>query len=382
MRVLQVIPWFSPKQGGDVNVCFNISKELVKKGHEVTIATTNYALNEDYINTIKKEGVNVITFNYVANLFLYLLTPSMKGWIKKNIDSFDIVHLHDFRSYQNNIATQFANQCGIPYIIQPHASTPRIIAKKNLKWLYDIVYGYRILNETSKVIAVSHEESIYDRQMGVDEDKIIVIYNGMDVDDFKKLPPYGVFKSKFGIDKKMILYVGRIHVQKGLDFLIKAFAAFVRNINDVILVIAGSDDGYKPQLQVLIDKLGIKNKVKFTGFLSEEDKKASLVDADVFVHTVKYMGGVGIAPFEAILCNTPVIVTEGCGEVIKKIECGYMVEYGNIEDLAKKLQYVLENPDEAREKTQIGKKYIIDNLRWDNVVTKVEGVYESCIRNV
>jgi len=381
LRILQVIPWFSPRQGGDVNVCFNISKELARNGHKITIATTNFALDEDYIDTIKREGVNVVTFNYIANLFLYLVTPLMKDWMKKNIDQFDIVHLHDFRSYQNNIATHFAKKSGVPYVLQPHASTPRIIAKKQLKWFYDMVYGYEILKGTSKVIAVSNEEALYDRQMGVDKEKIIVIYNGMDVDNFKELPPYGVFRDKYDIDKRMILYVGRIHIQKGLDFLIKAFADLARDINDVILVIAGSDDGYKAKLQILIDKLGIKNKVKFTGFLSEEDKKAALVDADIFVHTVKYMGGVGIAPFEAILCNTPVIVTDGCGEVIKKTKCGYMVRYGDIKDLATKLRYVLENPDDVKERTRRGKEFIIDNLRWDNVVTKVEKVYENCIRD-
>jgi glycosyltransferase involved in cell wall biosynthesis len=180
----------------------------------------------------------------------------------------------------------------------------------------------------------------------------------------------------------MILYLGRIHKSKGIDFVITGFSNLINEISDVIFVIAGSDDGYKAELEKLIEKLNLSDKVKFTGFVDEKDKISTYVDADLFVHTVRYMGGVGLTPLEAILCNTPVIVTEECGEVIKEANCGYLVEYGDVNDLKEKMKRVIENPEEGKEMVERGKKYIGENLTWDKVVRRVEVVYEDCIHHI
>jgi glycosyltransferase involved in cell wall biosynthesis len=379
VKILQVIPYFTPQKGGDVNVCYNISKQLAKIGHEVTIITTDFELDKEYANSIEKHGVKVLPFHCIADISLFLISPSMKKWFQNNIKYFDIVHLHDFRSYQNNVATYYSSKYKIPYVIQPHASTPRNISKKTLKWLYDIFYGYRIIKNAHKIIAVSKEEAIYDKQWGGKENRIEVIYNGMDVDSFLKPPKAGNFKKKHGIDNKLILYLGRVNALKGLDNLVKAFAELIKVYDDYYLVIAGPDDGYQACLVSLIRNLGISDKVKFTGFLNEQDKLSALVDADVFVHTVKYMGGVGIAPFEAILCNTPVIVSPGCGELIKETDSGYLVKYGDIKELKNQLLYVTNNLNEAHEKVERGRKYIFEHLTWDKVVQKIEQLYYSCI---
>jgi glycosyltransferase involved in cell wall biosynthesis len=111
--------------------------------------------------------------------------------------------------------------------------------------------------------------------------------------------------------------------------------------------------------------------------MDEKDKISAYVDADIFMHTVRYMGGVGLAPLEAILCDTPVIVTEECGEVVKEVNCGYIVIYGAINDLKEKIKYALENPEEGEEMVGRGKKYINDTLTWDNVVEKVLKIYSE-----
>jgi glycosyltransferase involved in cell wall biosynthesis len=93
------------------------------------------------------------------------------------------------------------------------------------------------------------------------------------------------------------------------------------------------------------------------------------------------MGGVGLTPLEAILCNTPVIVTDGCGELIKEANAGYIVNYGDIIDLKERMKFVLENPKEGGKLVNKGKKYIKENLVWDNVLKHVEEIYENCIHH-
>jgi glycosyltransferase involved in cell wall biosynthesis len=377
MKILQVIPYFTPKRGGDVNVVYNLSRQLAKRGYEVTIDTTDFEFDEEYAKSLK--GIQVIPFKCRVNLSLFLYSPSMKKWLKEKIKNFDIVHLHNFRSYQNMVVYHYAKKYKIPYILQPHGSTPRVIAKRRLKWVYDVIFGYRIFKDADKVIAVSKEEAEYDKQMGANKEKISVIYNGMDIESFKNLPELGIFKKKYGIDGTMILYLGRIHKSKGIDFLIKAFSKLIKEINEAVLVIAGSDDGYKAELEGLIKKLNLNDKIRFTGFVDENDKISAYVDADLFVHAVRYMGGVGLTPLEAILCNTPVIVTEECGEVIKEADCGYLVKFGDVTGFEEKMKYILENAEEGKEMVERGKGYIMENLTWDRVVERVEEVYEELI---
>jgi len=381
MKILQIIPYFTPKRGGDVNVCYNLSKQLVERGHEITIITTDFELNEEYVKTLEEAGVEVIPSHCIANIKLFLISPSMKKWLQDNVQKFDIIHMHNFRSYQNIIAHHYAKKYGIPYVLQPHGSLPRIIEKQKLKRLYDWIWGDKILKDASKLIAVSKEGAEYAQQIGINDEKISVIYNGIDIQSFKNLPEYGEFKKKCDIDGGMVLFLGRIHKSKGIEFVIKAFSNLIKKVNDVVLVIAGSDDGYKAELEKLIEKLNLSDKVKFTGFLDEDNKISAYVDADLFVHTVRYMGGVGLAPLEAILCNTSVVVTEECGEIIKEANCGYLVKYGDVTDLKEKMKWVIENPEEGKEGVERGKKYIMENLTWDKIVRKVEDVYEDCVYN-
>src|SRR5207245_11567707 len=100
-------------------------------------------------------------------------------------------------------------------------------------------------------------------------------------------------------------------------------------------------------------------KVRFTGFLGGEDKLAALVDADVVVQTSRYEQGAW-APFEAVLCGTPIVVSRnsGAGEDVKRIDAGYLVDFGDRAELRDTLAYVLDHPDEARQKARTAKAYI------------------------
>lgn len=388
MKILQVVDFFKPswEAGGTVKVCYEISKRLLDEGHEVTVYTTDGFKSRLKVKKNQPVDIDGMEVYYFRNLSLSLAKrnlclPYLLPYIaKKNIQKFDIIHIHTFRSLLAIPIRNYAKKYGIPYIIQAHGSTPRMIGKKRLKLLFDVAFGYKLLKEANSVIAVSKEEAEYDQQMGANNERISIIYNGLDIESFDSLPKYGNFKGKYEINGRMILYLGRIHKSKGIDFVINAFYRLAQEMNDVILVIAGSDDGYKKELEKLIEKSNLSDKIKFTGFVDEADKISAYVDADLFVHTVQYMGGVGLTPLEAILCDTPVIVTEECGEVIKEARCGYLVEYGDLNDLKEKMKMVIENPEEGKEQVKRGKKYIMENLTWAAVVKRVEEVYLGLIQ--
>lgn len=382
MRILQVISYFAPKRGGDVNICYNLSKELNKLGHDVTIITTDFEYDLDYAQSL--ENVEVISFRRVANLGFFLYTPEMKKWLRSNISKYDIVHLHNFRSYQNNSVCRYAQKYRIPYVLQPHGSLPRIIEKQGLKRIYDVVWGSWILKDASKIVAVSRTEAEQFQQAGIPDEKIAVIPNGFNVMSFTDLPPVGQFREQYGIrEKHIILYVGRIHKLKGLDFLIRAFHSFVQSWagDDVALVIVGPDDGYRSVLSDLVNRLGLSDRVRFVDYISPVG--VAYRDADVLVYPSVYEI-FGLVPFEALLCGTPVIVTDdcGCGELIEEAGCGYLVRYGDVAGLSETIWSALEHPDVNTKMVAAGRRYIEEHFAWERVVKQVEAMYEDCVRHV
>ena len=123
MNILQVIPYFAFKRGGDVNVCYNLSKQLTSMGHNVTILTTTFEYNKEDTDLV--DNLTMVPIDYEFNLALFIYSPKMKKWLDKNITKYDIIHLHELRSYQNNIVIKYAKKYNIPYVLQPHNSTPK-----------------------------------------------------------------------------------------------------------------------------------------------------------------------------------------------------------------------------------------------------------------
>lgn len=375
MNILQVIPYFAFTRGGDVNVCYNLTKQFTKMGHKVTILTTTFDYNKEDTDTI--ENLTMVSVEYKFNLALFIYSPKMKEWLNENIHKYDIIHLHELRSYQNNIITRYSKKYGIPYVLQPHASTPKNVNKSLIKHVYDLVYGNNIMRCATTTIAVSQEEAYYDRLM--DAKDVRVIYNGMNLEEFDKLPPKGTFKNKNNITSPYILYLGRIDKLKGINYIIEAFSQLPPKYSDYKLVIAGKITDYKKELDEIIKRKNLENRVIFTGFVKEEDKISIYHDAELFVNPVKYMGGVSITVFESLLSDTPVIVTKESGELIEKMDAGTIVEYGNIESLRNEMIHSLEDDNLRKKQISNAQKYIRKNLDWKIVSEKILNIYMEAI---
>ena len=379
MKILKIFSFFSPHAGGTTALMYKLSIALVQRGHKITIYASDFKLDQEYVNSLR--GVKVQLFHNWLDLLGIHLTPSMIIEAKSKLKDFDIIHLHTYRCFQNIVIHHYAKKYGIPYIVDAHGSIPRM-GKRRLKWLFDVVFGYKILRDASRVIAETEMGVDEYKKFGVNKDKIVLITPPFSIEDFSELPPSGIFRRKYNIkEKHIILFLGRIHWIKGIDFLVESFYELTQDRNDVILVIVGPDDGYKSTLEGLIDKLNLSNKVLFTGFLSGDDKLSALVDADILVQTSRYEQGAW-APFEAILCNTPIIVSSnsGAGEDVRKIDAGHLVEWGNKKELKDAMQNILDDSTEAMNKAQKAKNYIIKNLSMEKNVEIYEKVYRDCIK--
>ncbi|MCI5867700.1 MAG: glycosyltransferase [Methanosphaera sp.] len=372
MNILEVIPYFTFARGGDVAVCYNLTRQFTDKGHDVTILTTNFEYNKEDTDTI--DNLQMVNVDYKFNFALFIYSPQMKKWLDENIKNFDIIHMHELRSYQNIVVMEYAKKYNIPYIIQPHASTPTNVGQSLFKKLFDVFFGNKLMQNASHIIAVSDYEAKYDKLMT--NAPVEVVYNGMNVDEFENIDSYDTFLE--GIP--YILYFGRLDSLKGINYIIEAFAQLPDEFREYKLVIAGKISDYKKTLDEIITKYDIKDRVIFTGFVDEADKNAIYRDAKLFVNPVKYMGGVALTVFESILAGTPVVVTRQSGEVIEKIDAGIIVEYADIEQLKDAIITSLTDTKLTQRQLENGQNYIKNNLQWCDVADHILEIYEKYIK--
>jgi len=397
MRILHVTYIFPPKPNvadGITQVVYQLTKALARKGHDVTVYASN-ALDlhskdrTEISNSLAYvNGVKVRYFPYLLRHGTIFFTPSMFYSVRDDIKEFDVIHIHDARCLQCAIATYYAELFNIPIVFQPHGSFkspfPSRRLRKLSRLLVDTLYAEKVFRKASKIVALSQMEAEQYRSIGVPEETIEVVPNGIDLSEYGDLPPKGRFKNKFGIDEdeKIILYLGRIHKTKGIDFLIKAYARLVKNMkfNDALLMIAGADDGYLSEAKSLVTSLGIFDEVLFTGMLSEHDKIPAFVDASLCA----YLGPqepFGIVSLEAAASGAPVIIAEGTemANIVKQDGFGFSVKYGDIAELAEIVKKMLNNDDLLKEMGEKGRESVFGKFNWANIVTKFEKVYEAAV---
>jgi len=326
MRILHVTYIFPPKPNvadGITHVVYHLTKTLAKNGHDVTVYASNamdlHGKERIEINSSPAcvDGVKVRYFPYLLRYGTVFFTPSMFRLIRDEIKKFDVIHIHDARCLQSAITMHYAELFNIPIIFQPHGSfkspLPYGKLRKISRLFIDKLYAEKILQKCSKMVALSWVEAEQYKRMGVPEEKIATIPNGIDLSEYANLPPRGCFKKKFGIkeEEKIVLYLGRIHRIKGIDILVKAFASVVKELDNVKLAIVGPDDGYLNELRILIKALKMENNVLITGPLYGKDKLEAYVDAEVYVLPSRYET-FPMSILEAVACGTPIILTENC----------------------------------------------------------------------
>lgn len=397
MRILMVSGTFPPRKfGGITAVTYILSRKLVQQGHHVSVYTTDVGDNRNTrLDVNKKEkldGIDVHYFKNVNNKIAFdhrlYLPVGFASEIKKDIKNYDVVHIHDLRSYLCVVTCYFAQKYGVPYIIQPHGDIPYLfegsppIEKKKmvLKKIYDNSIGIRILLNASVLVALTEVEKEQFRRLVGSDATVKMIPNGIDLTEYSHLPPKGMFKREYHLkaDDKIILFLGRINKIKGVDFLIESFSQLRKEIPNVKLVITGPDDGYLEQAQEIITKKNINESTIFTGPLYGEKKLEAYIDADIFVLPSRYETFPNTV-LEASACKTPVIMTNTCGisKLFDSQDC--VVPFGDIHLLKEKIKKLLQTEDL---KIQYGNENyirIINEYNWDNVVKLIENLYQSTI---
>lgn len=322
MNILQVTLGFLPADawGGPVKIVYENSKELIVRGHRVTVYCTNMLDKKNKIkpHTFEKtiDGIRVVYFNawhipqWPGTLGPIWL-PDLKAYLLRELKNYDIIHLNGYRNLMNLQITTFINDNITPLVMQPHGTMPIIVNSFLVKRLYDRLLGRKELDKVQAFIAGQEAEKRQIISHSVPPERIEVISNGLNVDESLRDTSKIHFRERFGIpvDKPMILFLGRINRKKGVDMLIHAFAQMKGS--EAHLTIAGPDDGQLSEVKSLVEQYNLEKKVTFTGLLSGPMIWAAYGDADLFVLPCR-TDTFPMAIIEACATGTPMVIAEGC----------------------------------------------------------------------
>lgn len=287
---------------------------------------------------------------------------------------FDVIHAHDWLTFP--AAQAIALATGKPWVAHVH-STEYDRAGEGANTAIADVERLGVLS-ADRVIAVSElTRSILVKRYRIDKLKCDVVYNGVE-----RLSNNGVEKSTpvappAGIKKgeKVVLYLGRVTMQKGPEYFIAAAKKVLEKMDNVKFVVAGSGDQIERTIEQAA-KAGIGSKITFTGFLHREDVQRVYEMADVYVMP-SVSEPFGIAPLEAIAHQVPVIISRQSG-VSEVIEHALKVDFWDTHDIANKIIAVLRHPPLSktmREHADIE----VRELTWDGAATKCEKVYAGLL---
>ena len=388
MRILHIIPYFYPAwaYGGTCRAAWELARALVRKQQQVVVYTTD-ALDAHARAKLPLEVVDGVEIHRVRNLSNYLawrrafLPLGFGRQLRAALSHVDVAHLHEFRSYQNSVALSLMEKLGVPFVLTAQGGLPRIMGRHSLKVLYDQMVGKRILRNAARLHALNEMEREQFIKLGVEPERVAILPNGVDLEQYRSLPPVNGFRARFGIPEgvPIVLFLARVNKIKGVDFLVSSFDLLRRVSPQAVLVIVGPDDGYLTEVKRQVQTLGISSQVRFTGYLDGDDKLQAYQSASVYVLPSAYEM-FAITLLESLACGTPIIATDRCGlaDFVRQNDLGSIVNYGDVGGLQNEITRILSRPQDVQRRAGYGRQYVLDNFGWDSIAENWLKVYRDC----
>lgn len=388
MKVL-MLSWEYPPRvvGGIARVVKELSEKLQLEGQDVTVVT--YKEGDTPYFEVEETGVKVYRvdnymirpnnfIDWIMQLNFNLITEVNK--LIQSGETFDVIHAHDWLTAY--AAKTLKESYNIPLVSTIHATESGRnggIQTEMQRYINDT--EWMLTYESSEVIVNSNfMKNDIQRIFGLPFEKIKVIPNGIDLKKFDGIKKDYEFRRRFAADnEKIILSLGRLVFEKGIQHLIYAMPKILSNYNDAKLVIVGKG-GMIDELKQITVNLGIQDKVYFTGYMAGDDVQKMYKVSDVAVFPSTYEP-FGIVALEAMLGGTPTVVSDigGLNEIVKHGETGLKSYAGNANSIADSVTQLLYDYDLSEKITKNAKLEVVQNFNWTKIAEDTRKLYEKAI---
>ncbi len=371
MKIAHVNATFPPDIGGMGQVAFDETRELAKRGYDVTVFTLSYPLS--------RYDDSKFPFKVIRSR--PLIPGGVAGWVpawRKMFMGFDLIHLH--YPFYGGAESVWMNMGSVPYIITYHMDAqPTVMLKKPIKFLYDRFVAPRILSKARRVILVDNKHH-YSLEKNLFASQKIILSNGIDTEIFK---PGTVAPTEFGLaalaGKRIFLFVGNLLPVKGLPLLIKAWNKL--SVPDAHLVVVGggyNEAGY----QKLAKKYGVADRIHWQGPCYDQEHLAKyyrLVEAVIVPSSSETFS---LVVGEALSSGRPVIASDvpGIRNRVKEGETGFLFEPGVERRLLEAMaRYFKNSAEQIKILGQHGRELIVNEFGLKKHIDALEEIYRDSV---
>lgn len=344
----------------------DMSKVTLK---EVDILLGSYMTPDSYREALKnimkfqKQGDDAENVSmYGTNLFEEVLRYAEKAKLIATHTKFDIIHAHDWMTYRAAINAKRIS--GKPLVVHIHSTEFDRTGGHPYQPVYDM--EREGLHAADKVIAVSNfTKGMVVKHYGVAPDKIEVVHNAVDHEMSHHKKP------KMVDDEKMVLFLGRLTIQKGPDYFLYAAKRVLERKPNVKFMIAGSGDMERFVIEKAAE-LGISHRIMYAGHLRGDDVDRAYQMADLYVMP-SVSEPFGITPLESLKNNTPVLISKQSG-VSEVLTHALKVDFWDVDEMSNKILAVLNYPELQESLAENGKEEV-KTFSWEVPAQKCMDIY-------
>jgi glycosyltransferase involved in cell wall biosynthesis len=316
---------------------------------------------------IEDLGKSNVSGHYTGDLFQEIQRYARLATVIARGEEFDVVHAHDWMTYPAGIAVSAVS--GKPLVLHIHSTEFDRSGENVHQEVYDIErQGFHYAD---RILAVSYlTRNVVISRYSVPSDKVDVVYNAIEREgEYLNAPP----EARIDHDEKIVLFLGRITMQKGPEYFLAAAKKVLNVMDNVKFVMAGSGDLIQRTIE-LAAEMGIGHKVLFTGFLRGDDVDRIFRMADLFVMP-SVSEPFGLVPLEALRNDVPVIISKqsGVAEVLTHV---LKVDFWDIDEMANKIVAVLRHQPLQATLREHG-NFEVRKLSWSDAAQRCSEAYES-----
>src|SRR5450631_1043151 len=354
VKILHVIGSVDPRGGGTTNYVFSSAEVWARHGHECHILSLDSPNDSCVLRSsqvIFAIGPQRAQHSMVRRLLPFLrygYTGNLVKWLNKNAQNYDAVILNGLWNYTSYGTWRALRKLNVPYFVCPHGMLDPWLQEAHptshfVKTVFWRLFESKVVRDARGIFYACEEERNL-AQAFVSKSKcreFVAGYGAQDVLGDANAQK-ALFLSKFPTlkERKLIVFVSRIHPKKGLDLLIKAFARQSRDFPEFDLLIAGPDQvGLTPQLIEIAAQLGIEKRIHWPGMLSGDEKWGAFRMAAFFV-LPSHQENFGIAVIEAMALGVPVLITKKVNiwHEVQLSGSGHVV-LDDVDDIGRGLRY-------------------------------------------
>jgi len=366
--------------GGSIIAAFKLVDRFAKYGHECSVFTTSSDRNAEFET---HDHINIYRYPTIFRLFSSNI--SLKLAYKPLQHSADIVHIH-FDLPPTPLWGYFYSKAKKkPLIVTYHGDWldnygsffRRFIVK-----IVNVLIVNRILSHAGIIISPSQFYINESRFLKKYKEKIRVIPNGVDFNRSAIQHSKSECREKLGLpkDSKIILYLGALTPRKGPDILIRSIYELSRSDPDIQLLVCGMGE-MESELKNLAAKLNLEKNVIFCGYVDESLKNVYFQASDIFcLPSTRSTEVFPLVLLEASSYGLPLVVSdlETFRCIVRRGYNGLFAKREDIQDLAEKLNHLLQNEDE-RTRLGFNARSLAEQLSWEKVAAATSDCYQDLL---